>query len=118
MYQMLPCCGEIMGMGGAGQPAHSLGGCVRRMSHSSHSYCNSPDSDFNMSHWKKAGDPTPKFRPIFHLWHECISYIAIFPLKASGQALTSLLQMDSFPMAGTLLCSEAQILVSYFIFGP
>lgn len=67
MYQMLTCFGEIMPMGGAGQLANCLGGYVRRMSHPSSSCCPTPDTGFNVSHWRKARALTPKFRPTFRL---------------------------------------------------
>lgn len=39
---------------------------VRRTHNPSSSCCTTPETGFNVSHWKKARAPTPKFRPIFH----------------------------------------------------
>lgn len=67
MYQMLPCRGELMETGGAGQLASCLGGFIRGVRQLSGSCCITPDTRSNMSHWKKARPLTLRFRPIFHL---------------------------------------------------
>lgn len=84
MCQMLPCRGELMEVGGAGQLASSLGGFIGRVRQPGGSCCITPDTCSNMSHWKKARALTLRFRPIFHLLAITLFLSYPLPLQTSS----------------------------------